>query len=185
MILAVFGLALPCFAQKGFKLITKAELKYEQGKNTKALKLLSKAENMNYGFCGNAWMDASFSINLLRVKIHFKNNDYQAARDCLDSVNWRADGDYLDSIRIRTYQMEFGKDSLSKMIDVSLVSASIECGDYYCYFMLALTNGKSIKFTAHQITSDLTPLYDEMKLTKDWVKRFKESANYTLIKEKG
>lgn len=80
------SLTLQSFAQEGFKVIRKAEHKYKNGKNEKALSILIKAENMNYGFCGNSWMDANRAINLLRAKIYIDKKDYQMARNSLDSI---------------------------------------------------------------------------------------------------
>lgn len=179
------SLALPTFAQKGFKVIHKAEKKYDNRQNKKALKLLSKAEKMNYGFCGNAWMDADRAINLLRAKIYIDQENYQLARNSLDSIGWEYKGDNLDSIRIRTYQLEYGKDSLSNMIDTSFTNTKIECGDYDCFVIMPLSNGENLKLKVTPISnSDLIFIDDEKKKLEIWITRFKESQNYELIKEK-
>lgn len=182
--LVFFSLTLQTFAQEGFKVIRKAEHKHENGQNERALKLLSKAENMNYGFCGNAWMDANRAINLLRAKIYIDKKEYQMARNSLDSIGWEYLGDNLDSIRIRTYQMEYGKDSLSSMIDSSLVKTRIECGENDCYAIIPLTNGKVMRMKFSPFKSNLIYMADESKKTERWVIWFKESENYKLIKEK-
>lgn len=44
------SLVLPSLAQKRLEMIHKAEQKYENGQCKKALKLLAKAEKMEYGF---------------------------------------------------------------------------------------------------------------------------------------
>jgi len=181
----LLSLALPTFAQKGFKVINKAEIKYKNGQNKKALKLLSNAEKMNFGFCGNAWMDADRAINLLRAKIYIQQENYRLARNSLDSIGWAYKGDNLDSIRIRTYQMEFGKESLSKMIDSSLINTMVKCGEYDCYVIIPLSNGKEIKLKPNPMSNfDLIYLDDEKKKAEKWVFRFKDSDNYKLIKEK-
>lgn len=182
--LIFFSFTIQTFAQKGFDVINKAALKYENGQNKRALKLLSKAENMNFGFCGNAWMEADRAINLLRSKIYINEKEYQLARNSLDSIGWEHYEDNFDSIRIRTYQMEYGKDSLSSMIDTSLVNIKVECGEYDCIAIIPLTNGKSVKLKGYQIKFDVIFLDDEKKQTETWVNRFKESENYKLIKEK-
>lgn len=182
--LIFFSLTLKTFAQKGFDIISKAEVKYEHGKYKSALKLLSKAENMNYGFCGNAWMDADRAIYLLRAKIYINKKEYQLARNSLDSIGWEFNGDKFDSIRIRTYQMEYGKDSLSSMIDASLVNTKVECGEYSCFIIIPLTNGKALKLKNYLFNFDLMIIEDEIKKTEVWVNWFKESENYKLIIEK-
>jgi len=181
----LFILALPIFAQEGFKVIHKAEQKYENGQNKKALKLLSKAEKMNYGFCGNAWTDADRAINLLRAKIYIDQENYQLARNSLDSIGWEYKGDNLDSIRIRTYQLEYGKDSLSNVIDTSFTNTKIECEDYDCFVIMPLSNGENLKLKVNPMSnSDLIFIDDEKKKLELWIARFKESQNYKLIKEK-
>ena len=182
--LVFFCLTLKTFAQEGFKVIYKAEVKYENGQHERALKLLTKAENMNYGFCGNAWMDANRAINLLRAKIYIDNKEYQMARNSLDSINWEYLEDNLDSIRIRTYQMEYGKDSLSSMIDASLVNTNVECGESDCYVIIPLTNGKLIRMKFCLFNSNLMYIADASKKKEMWVTWFKETENYKLIKEK-
>jgi hypothetical protein len=110
----------PLSAQKSFEVISKAEQKYEKGLNEKALKLLDKAEGIHDVTCGIGAMTKRSSTNILRAKIYMNQEKYQLARNSLDSIYW---GDY-DSLRIKTYQMEYGKDSLSNMISFS--SDSIE-----------------------------------------------------------
>ena len=178
------SLSLQIYAQKGCKMIRKAEHKYENGHNDRALKLLSKAENMNYGFCGNASMDANRTINLLKAKIYINKKEYQMARNSLDSIGWEHIGDNLDSIRIRTYQMEYGKDSLSNMIDSSLVNTKVDCREYECYSIITLTNGIVLKLNVNSINNNLIYLAEEKKKVEIWVTWFKESENYKLIKEK-
>ncbi len=184
IILVFFTLPLQTFAQKGFKVIRKAENKFQNGRNDRALNLLSKAENMNYGFCGNAWMDADRAINLLRAKIYIDKREYQMARNSIDSISWEYLGDNLDSIRIKTYLMEYGKDSLSAMLDSSLVSTKVECGEYDCYAIIPLINGKVIRMKFNPFMSDLTYMDDERKKIEMWVPWFRDSENYKMIKEK-
>lgn len=183
----LFSLSLQCFAQKGFKVIYKAEKRFEKGQNKKALKLLTKAEKMDYGFCGNAWLEANRAINLLKARISIDQKEYQQARNCLDSIDWEFNGDNFDSIKIRTYQMEYGKDSLSSMIDSALLNTWIECYDEANGFaIIPLTNGKTIKFKVNLMTIDLDWFYmdDKKKKAEIWVTKFNDSENYKLIKEK-
>ena len=176
-------------AKKGFKVIRKAERKNENGQNERALKLLSKAENMNIGFCYSISIDANRAINLIRAKIYIDKKEYQMARNSLDSIcleyfdDWKYLRDNLDSIRIRTYQMEYGKDSLSSMIDSSLVNTKVKCEYYSCIAIIPLKNGKEIKMRFNQINFDLMFMDDEKQKVEIWVDRFKKSENYKLIKE--
>ena len=184
-LLVFFSLTLPSFAQKGYKVIRKAEKKHQYGQNDRALKLLSKAENMNYGFFGNAWLEANRAINLLRAKIYIDKKEYQLARNYLDSISSEFVGDNLDSIRIRTFQLEYGKDSLSSMIDSSLLNTKEECeASYFCYIIIPLTNGKTIRMTSNSFDPNIMIESDERKKIEIWLAWFKGSENYKLIKEK-
>lgn len=175
-----FGL----FAQKGFKVIRKAERKYMNGQYKRSLELLSKADKMSYGFCGNAWLESERDINLLRSKIYIARGEYQLARNSLDSLNWKYKDDNFNLVRIRTYQSEYGKDSLCNMIDASLENIYIECDEYDCYAIISLTNGKWMKLNATVCNLDFATM-DDKKKAEAWVRWFKESENYKLIKEKG
>lgn len=180
-LLVLLDSPLPTYAQRGFKVIDKAEQKFEDGKNKRALKILSKAEKMNYGFCGNARISASNTINLLRAKIYIDQKDYQLARNSLDSIAW---GFNLDSIRIRTYQLEYGKDSLSNIIDTSFANTRIECKELYCFVIIPLLNGHNLRLTLNPMTNgELMNIKDEKKRVEKWITIFKESENYELLKE--
>ncbi len=172
-------LTLQVYSQEGFEVISIAERKYKNGQYNGALKLLSKAEKMDYGFCGNAWMEANEAINFLRYKIYMHKKEYQMAINSLDSLGYSSD--YNDSIKIRIYQMEYGKDSLSSIIDSSLVNTTIECGKYHCYAIIPLTNGNVIRMRTR---FSLNNISDEKKKAKIWITWFRKSKNYTLIKEK-
>jgi len=182
--LSLLSFAVPSFAQKGFKVIDKAERKFEKGKNRRALKLLSKAEKMNYGFCGNAWIEAEIAIDLLRAKIYMDQKKYQLARNSLDSISWGFGGDCYDSIRIRSYQLEYGKDSLNSMIDTSLANATMHCNEYDCFVSIPLTNGNTIKLKEIPISfNNVINSEVEKQNLKKWIIHFKESENYKLILE--
>lgn len=80
--------------------------------------------------------------------------------------------------------MEYGKDSLSAMLDSSLVSTKVECGEYDCYAIIPLINGKVIRMKFNPFMSDLTYMDDERKKIEMWVPWFRDSENYKMIKEK-
>ncbi len=173
-----FSLTLQVFSQEGFDVIRLAERKYEKGQLNGALKLLSKAEKMDYGFCGNAWFEADNAINSLRYKIYMDKKDYEMARN---SLYYLFPSNRVDSIIIRTYQMEYGKDSLSNMIDSSLVNTRIECGKYHCYAIVSLTNGNVIRMRTRFSLDNIT---NEKKKANIWVTWFKKSEIYRLVKGK-
>ncbi len=137
----LLGLLFPfaMFGQEGFRLIDKAEERYKAGDYVRALLLLDRAAAEDYGFCGNARIDADNSIAKLRAKIYMDQKQYDLVRKVADSL-WFND---MDSLKIVTYQLEIGKDSLSNMIDSSLVHAFIDfhCAEN-CWAYIPLTNGK-------------------------------------------
>ena len=176
-------------AQEGFKVIEKAEKKFERKHYRKTLLLLNQAEEMNYGFCGNAWMDANRSINLLRVRVHLAQKNYQLARNSLDSIAFEYRDDHFDSIIVRTYQLEIGVDSLSNMIDQSLKNTFFISEKLDWFALIPLTNGvDTLRF---KIKSDnLRFLFDTMnyeqnqeRLYKVWLDEFLTTDTYILIKQ--
>lgn len=170
-------------AQDGFKVIRKAQRKYDIGLNKKALKLLEKADNMDYGFCGNAWMDANREINTLRATIYIDQKQYQLARNSLDSIFWEYPNDNFDSIRIRTYQFEFGKDSLAQLFDSSLDDVKIECSEFACFFDFPLRNGQTMRLKLSSVNNFelFSEEKDDEERLQKWLERFRASENYKMI----
>lgn len=80
--------------------------------------------------------------------------------------------------------MEYGKDSLSNMIDASLVNTKVECGEYDCYAIIPLTNGKVIRLKINPLKSFTMYMADKKEKPEIWVTWFRDSVNYKLIKEK-
>ena len=183
LLLLTLTISLHAFSQNGFELISKAENRYAHGHTNSALRLLDKAEKVNYGFCGNAWSDAKRAIILLRAEIYIQQQEYQLARNSVDAISYGYLKDNFDSIRIRTYQMEYGKDSLSSMIDTSLVNAKVECEGYDCFALIPLTNGKAVKLKLEP-TYELIVTDDTTKKAEIWVSWFKKSENFKLLLEK-
>lgn len=177
------ALFLHAFSQNGFELINKAENRYAHGHTKSALRLLDKAEKVDYGFCGNAWSDAKRDINLLRAEIYIQQQEYQLARNSLDAISHGFLIDNFDSIRIRTYQMDYGKDSLSSMIDTSLINTKVECEGYDCFALIPLTNGTAVKLKLEP-TYELIMTDDAIKKAEIWVSWFKKSENYKLLLER-
>jgi hypothetical protein len=105
------------WAQEGFKLIRKAEKKIENGRYTKALSLLDRAENSNYGFCGNAWLEADDAIAKNRVKIYDALNEPFKAAEIINSLEFFYSNDDLDSIKTAYYVDALGKELVKNEID--------------------------------------------------------------------
>lgn len=171
-------------AQNGFKVIKKAEAKFKRGNFKKALKLLSKAEDMNYGFCGNAWLDANHDINILRSKIYRQQGEYQLLRNSLDSIGFEYPNENYDSLRIRAYQLEFGKESFNKMMMAELDKARFESVIHDWYVVIALENGCDVRLKLKAKNHIRFILGKEPKVGIEfWLKEFKKSENFKLIQE--
>jgi hypothetical protein len=171
-------------AQEGFDLIRKAQKKYEHTKYKKALHLLDKAEHMDYGFCANAWGAANSSINLLRAKIYMEQQKFQLVRNSLDSIDWNYGTDNIDSIKIRSYQLEFGRTYLRNTIDSALLHAQIDCNTYDCFLNLPLSNGSTIRMkTNSELFLNLLYLKTDQQKVAFWLEHFRKSQSYQIIKE--
>ena len=104
------------YGQKGFGVIKRAEKKIEQGKYDKAEKLLKKADSMNYGFCGNAWIDAREAIAENRIKIFNAKGEYLMAANTLNAINFYH-GENLDSLKMAYFIKALDKNLIKKEID--------------------------------------------------------------------
>jgi hypothetical protein len=169
-------------AQDVFNVIKKAQAKFERGNSKKALKHLRKAETMDYGFCGNVWLEANHDINVLRFKIYYKQKEYLLARNSLDSIRLVYENERFDSLRIRTYQLEFGKAVFNTMLNAALVNARYHFENYEGYVIIPIANGTDVRLKLDQ--NFLTTLFRKEKQQEDitvWVEEFKTSKNYKLI----
>jgi len=188
LIILLSFLPILAYSQEGFKIIEKAEKKFEHKNYRKTLQLLNQAEGMDYGFCGNSWMDANRSINLLRAKVHLAQKNYQLARNSLDSIVFEYRDDHFDSIKVRTYQTEIGCDSLSNMLDESLIHTSFITRNLDWFASIPLTNGIDtlrFKIRSNKINDllDLNNEKDKEILYEKWLVEFLSTDAYILIKQ--
>ncbi|WP_417871391.1 hypothetical protein [Winogradskyella sp.] len=183
-LLFLFGNYQIGFAQRGFKVIERAEKKIESYNYSKALKLLDKAEKMNYGFCGNAWLEARNEIDSLRFVAFFNQGKYDLARKSLDSLYSFGQRDDLDSLKVLTYQKELGNELLKKLIDESLPNSYVECGDIIdCYGIIPLSqNDMFLKFKIGETMEIYFMEENQEKKNKLWIDEFKKSKMYKMIK---
>ncbi len=171
------------FKQDGFKIIEDARFSYEQGKLDHALVLLEKAYSSYYGNCGNSYLEAFGKITDLKAKIYLDKREYQLVRTILDSSN--SYGGNLDSLRILSYKLEIGPDSLSRMIDSSLSNVVFESDElsYFNYAVIPLINGKdTIRIEAEDGNRIHNLKFDETN-TDQWITEFMLSKKYKMIKE--
>ena len=73
---------------QNFKYINKAERLIDANiRLDRALKLLDKAEKVDYGFCGNSRITAFWHINYLKARVYYKKKELKLALTHLDSIN--------------------------------------------------------------------------------------------------
>lgn len=115
-LLFLFFNSLTLLSQNGFKVIQKAEKKIEQGNLDRANKLLNKADSMDYGFCGNAWMEARDLIALNRIKILESKGQYLQAANTLNQEHLFY-GSNLDSLKMTYFLKVIDKSKIKSEID--------------------------------------------------------------------
>ena len=194
LMLSILLISSSSFAQKefkgdhndGYRCIRKAKKHYGKGNFKKSLSFLDKADQMDYGFCGNAWMDASEGINSLRSMNYIKLGNYHLARNYLDSIISFTNPSKFDSLRWVSYQLEIGADSLSKIIDTSLENIVFVDSGFYQFIFIPLPVEEGFaKFTFnprnYQKKGDMN---DSIASRKEyWISEFKKSTLYFMIKE--
>lgn len=108
------------FAQD-YSLIVRAENKINQKEYDKALRLLNRAENADYGFCGNAYFEAIFKIDSLKLRLFKEKKDLLALRKFLDNDKHEmpSDSTYAKE-RIFLALNYFSKDELKQSLISSI-----------------------------------------------------------------
>ncbi len=168
-------------AQEGFKIIEKAEREYARGNLEKALTLSEKASGMDYGFCGLSWLEGQKEICMLRYRIFTAQANYEAARKSLDSLVDEQLWDRGDSLRIRTWQLQYGADSLREILTSdALDRATITCDTYDCYALIPLTNGTSMRMRI-VLENYYGPDWNHDQILQDWIHRFRQTRDYEML----
>tara|TARA_Y100001934_G_C12244285_1_gene721890 strand:+ start:26 stop:619 length:594 start_codon:yes stop_codon:yes gene_type:complete len=166
----------------GYEQIEKAELKYSEGNYKSALRHLKRAERANYGFCGTAWVGAHITIHELRARIFFDQEEYRLARVSLSACSQGLAMNRVDTFFIRSYQMEFGKDSLRAMMDTSLANVQINNQNYPFTARLPLSNGDTLNFVLDLIRDqDIIQSNLEEERVALWASRFKATDKYAML----
>ena len=112
------------WGQSGFDVIRKAQRKADQQEYTKALRLLNRAENMNYGFCGNAWIEAEEMITETQAHIYAETGQFELAANTLNKLDWFLATSEADSLKTTYYVQAFSKELVKREIDscIALIS---------------------------------------------------------------
>lgn len=177
----MFVLSSQVLAQKGFKYITKAKRKYECGQYNSTIHLLAKANKENYGFCGNAWVEAKRDIYELYGKIFFQLGAYDSSRKYFNSNFCGADKS-IDSLIVRSYQLQYGISNMKKIIDTGFIHSTIKCPELYCFLIVPFNNNKdSIKLRLKGYQVDNLVNIDENMKTEVWREMVRKSYIFHQI----
>ena len=106
---------------QNYKHIKKATQLINSDKNlAKALWHLEKAEKVDYGFCGNAWMEAFWRIHFERARIYARKGNYHSTLSELDSIVTCAfGGDCVksDSLKLEALFLMYGVENVTKALE--------------------------------------------------------------------
>jgi hypothetical protein len=140
----------------GYRYLHKAEKLYSEGRFSKASQYLEKAKKCDYGFCGNAWMDAEMSIGFLEARIFIAEEKYHEALNILDSLTYVGMfGIYkpVDSLKVYTLVKKFGrekvKENFSRINTVQRNEFNVACIDlsdldyHFCFYSGAKLSDQS------------------------------------------
>lgn len=108
-----------CYCQEteySFQYISNAYQYFEKNKLDKALYELEIAEKSDYGFCGNAWSEAEWSIKYLRAQIFMKQNLFDKSLLEIDKIKGCGFGGNCqksDSLKVVILIKKFGLQKVS------------------------------------------------------------------------
>jgi len=167
-------------------MLDKAENLVKKGKFEKAIIQINNAQNSQYCTCGDCARQVNTRIYLLRYSINFKLEQFDFARKYLDSISYS--NLKIDSLKVLSYQAEYGKKYLSEKLDSSLISAKLffDESEYCTFVKIPILGGNhSLKFKINQSIFSEYPgeESDEVKLER-WRKKFMESPIYSMLKNK-
>ncbi|MBB4807790.1 hypothetical protein HNP38_003106 [Chryseobacterium defluvii] len=141
--------------KEGYGFLAEAQKMIKEDKIKSAKILINKAKRTNYGFCGNAWIDANSQITLLEVQVLNKENNYDQSLNILDSLDecsYGADCDTRDYLKIETLILKFGKEKVKnafKNVNKVSIINDYDYGESYSAFIKDLNY--NFNFTARQI----------------------------------
>lgn len=123
--------------KQGYKFIAKAKENLDGNKLEKAEKFLAKARMSDYGFCGNAWLEAKSEIDLTQARIYNQRKEFDKALSLLDSIvacEFGADCATRDTLIIKTLVLKFGeqkvRNTLEKVTEITVKNDGDS--DYAC-----------------------------------------------------
>jgi hypothetical protein len=113
-------------AQDGFGAIQKAQKAIERGHLMQAKMHLQDAEKADYGFCGNAWMDAKSAIQRCYFQLYVAEGRFSEARKALESDDGWGGPPISDSLVLAMYIQKLGTERILSSMDSGLALAHPE-----------------------------------------------------------
>lgn len=119
IILLIFFLLTQQSFSQDFSLIVKAEKKLNEKDYVKALRLLNRAEKVDYGFCGNAKIDAFYKIYELKMKLLKETKDLKGLQKFLNNIQFEF-GEGYSKERILLALNFYTKEELKRLMIESI-----------------------------------------------------------------
>ena len=157
-----------CFSQS-YNYIKKAERKINEKDYPSALKLLKKAQNADYGFCGNARVEALVSIDDLKLRIYRETNNKVEMEKLLNGIEPFMEFSELYSVeRINLALTRFTKSELNERIINALKKSNKQDWiEFSNVVLLTFDNSDSLKLFLN--------ISDFLKIVKDRNLSFNEA----------
>ena len=178
----ILFLSLISYSQS-YSLIEKAEKRIEKKEYSKALKLLKRAESADYGFCGNAKIEALFKITELRFQIFKETNDIDGMKMFLDNIDPFFEFTNSYSIeRLKLALSRYNKTDIdNSILNVLKTINRLDNFDYGGLILIKIDDSYSIKLFFNN--SEIWNLEEKEKLTYNeaLLKYYKNSDYYKLL----
>lgn len=187
-------------AQRGFKVLAKAEKQYEKGNYEKTLKLLDKVDNMSDESFKDSHIDTvKRKITWLKASAYIEMKEYQLARNTIETSALRFFKIDYDSLYMVSYRKEYGTDYLRTQIQKTIKNddfktimiCRIFCSDEdsykrsddTCIASFTLENGEII-IIPFSIYGMLYDIYKEDEIKMMIKEDLLKSRNYQLLTQK-
>ena len=174
--------------QVSFEYLKKAGLKLEKGKASQASRLIDKAESISDCTCGSCVLSKALRVDQLRAQIAIKEGDYIEARTHIHLFDpSMVHTPILDSLFWISYQQQYGKDSLSRMIDYGVSNAYCQSDSNQTYNVyLPLQNEDTLIFAPSLNEASISAnRYSAKRALELWQKAFRASNTYIILKTNG
>jgi hypothetical protein len=184
LITIIFFLSCSVGFAQDYSTIRRAEKKIDQKEYAKALKLLNRAKKQDYGFCGNARLEAELMINELKIRLFKESNNDEEMEKLLygDDSSFEFGTTKYSIERIRLALKTYSKSELNTKIITALKNFRKE--DYETYdFNLTLKADDGFKLKLYFKNLWDASQKEAQAYNEALIKLYTESEYYTLLNE--